>query len=239
MRRLREGRGGPGGKGTEGALDEHDGADRRATCVSGGLGRRGAPALRRARRGIGVARPRARGRGDLAAHLPGCERCARTVYDTTEVMATMAADLPRAEPSDQHCASGCTPRSRRRSRSLRPRTTSPPAKARADRHRLPRVPAARAGDRAGAPSPIRRRLPSMALVAAAVAGDPRTRRVERLPRRLPRDLAGDRGAAGPIVEPAADPGNVTVVGRLRPPGTATPWRRWWPGRTGSTSSRTA
>jgi anti-sigma-K factor RskA len=33
-------------------------------------------------------------------HLPGCDRCARTVSDTAEMMAAMAADLPRAEPSD-------------------------------------------------------------------------------------------------------------------------------------------
>jgi hypothetical protein len=36
---------------------------------------------------------------DFAAHLPGCQRCARTVADTAEVMAALAADLPVAEPS--------------------------------------------------------------------------------------------------------------------------------------------
>jgi Anti-sigma-K factor rskA len=34
-------------------------------------------------------------------HLPGCRRCAQTVADTEELMAAMAADLPRAEPSAQ------------------------------------------------------------------------------------------------------------------------------------------
>ena len=35
------------------------------------------------------------------AHLSGCRRCAQTVADTEELMASMAADLPRAEPSAQ------------------------------------------------------------------------------------------------------------------------------------------
>jgi hypothetical protein len=35
----------------------------------------------------------------FAVHLPDCQRCARTVAETTEVMAAMAADLPVAEPS--------------------------------------------------------------------------------------------------------------------------------------------
>lgn len=36
----------------------------------------------------------------FAHHLPGCERCARTVVETSDVMAAMAADLPAAEPSE-------------------------------------------------------------------------------------------------------------------------------------------
>ncbi|MGY1838561.1 MULTISPECIES: anti-sigma factor domain-containing protein [unclassified Modestobacter] len=36
----------------------------------------------------------------FAAHLPGCAHCARTVADTQQVMGTLAADLPAAEPSD-------------------------------------------------------------------------------------------------------------------------------------------
>jgi len=36
----------------------------------------------------------------FVAHLTGCDRCAGTVTDTTEVMSAMAADLPPAEPSD-------------------------------------------------------------------------------------------------------------------------------------------
>ncbi|MGZ4507660.1 MAG: anti-sigma factor [Blastococcus sp.] len=34
-------------------------------------------------------------------HLPGCARCARTVAETSDVMAAMAADLPPAEPSEE------------------------------------------------------------------------------------------------------------------------------------------
>jgi hypothetical protein len=37
----------------------------------------------------------------FAAHLPGCTRCARTVAETSDVMAAMAADLPVAEPSEE------------------------------------------------------------------------------------------------------------------------------------------
>jgi hypothetical protein len=33
-------------------------------------------------------------------HLAGCARCAQTVGETTEVMAAMAGDLPKAEPSE-------------------------------------------------------------------------------------------------------------------------------------------
>ena len=36
----------------------------------------------------------------FAAHLPGCQRCATTVAETSEVMAAMATDLPQAEPSE-------------------------------------------------------------------------------------------------------------------------------------------
>ena len=35
----------------------------------------------------------------FTAHLSGCPRCARTVAETTDVMAAMAGDLPQAEPS--------------------------------------------------------------------------------------------------------------------------------------------
>jgi len=36
----------------------------------------------------------------FAAHLADCASCARTVAETSEVMAAMAADLPQAEPSE-------------------------------------------------------------------------------------------------------------------------------------------
>jgi anti-sigma factor RsiW len=35
----------------------------------------------------------------FVAHLAGCDRCATTVAETTDVMAAMATDLPQAEPS--------------------------------------------------------------------------------------------------------------------------------------------
>ncbi|TFV75587.1 anti-sigma factor [Blastococcus sp. CT_GayMR19] len=35
----------------------------------------------------------------FALHLPGCARCSATVAETTEVMGSMALDLPQAEPS--------------------------------------------------------------------------------------------------------------------------------------------
>ncbi|WP_104525687.1 anti-sigma factor [Blastococcus atacamensis] len=37
----------------------------------------------------------------FARHLPGCERCARTVGETAEAMAAMARDLPPAAPSPE------------------------------------------------------------------------------------------------------------------------------------------
>jgi hypothetical protein len=36
----------------------------------------------------------------FTAHLAGCTRCARTLAETSEVMAAMAGDLPQAEPSE-------------------------------------------------------------------------------------------------------------------------------------------
>ena len=37
----------------------------------------------------------------LAAHLPGCARCAETITETREAMADMASDLPSAEASEE------------------------------------------------------------------------------------------------------------------------------------------
>jgi hypothetical protein len=36
----------------------------------------------------------------FVAHLAGCERCATTVAETTEVMSALATDLPQPEPSE-------------------------------------------------------------------------------------------------------------------------------------------
>ena len=99
----------------------------------------------------------------FAGHLPGCERCAQTVADTTEVMATMAADLPRAEPSD---------RLRERLHAAVAETEQLPP---GDVPREPVRPAAtgfpgyRSVEAPAAPVPLRRRAPVMALAAAAVA----------------------------------------------------------------------
>jgi anti-sigma factor RsiW len=99
----------------------------------------------------------------FAEHLPGCERCAQTVADTTEVMATMAADLPRAEPSDRL--------RERLSAAVAETEQIPPG----ERPREPARPAAtgfpgyRHVEQETAPVPLRRRAPVMALAAAAVA----------------------------------------------------------------------
>src|ERR671938_924415 len=34
----------------------------------------------------------------FAAHLPGCDRCARTVAETLEVMVSLAREVPSADP---------------------------------------------------------------------------------------------------------------------------------------------
>lgn len=96
----------------------------------------------------------------FAVHLSGCARCTRTVAETSEVMAAMAADLPALEPSD----------------GLRTRLASAVAE-------TEQVPAPRRPQRPGAPVPAAvppgvpaprsrrslRRLAPRALVAAAVA----------------------------------------------------------------------
>jgi anti-sigma factor RsiW len=100
----------------------------------------------------------------FAEHLPGCPRCARTVADTAEVMAAMAADLPRAEPSaglrdrlhaavaetEQVPADDATPEE------SRPAATGFPGY-------RPVEPTPSDGSR------LRRRTPMLALAAAAVA----------------------------------------------------------------------
>ena len=73
----------------------------------------------------------------FVAHLPGCERCATTVAETSEAMAAMATDLPQAEPSaalrDRHprgCrADGAAARSGSRARHFRFRPTAAPVPA--------------------------------------------------------------------------------------------------------------
>ena len=100
----------------------------------------------------------------FAEHLPGCERCAQTVADTTEVMATMAADLPRAEPSDRlrdrlHAAVAETEQ-------IRPEE-GPPEPARPAATGFPGY--RHVEQPPAAPVPLRRRAPVMVLASAAVA----------------------------------------------------------------------
>jgi hypothetical protein len=101
----------------------------------------------------------------FAMHLPGCRRCAQTVAETSEVMAAMAADLPRPEPSDQlrerlHAAVAETEQ-------------APPAPddgaAEPDRPAATGFPGYRSVGLAPESRPLRRRAALMALAAAAVA----------------------------------------------------------------------
>jgi hypothetical protein len=101
----------------------------------------------------------------FADHLPGCDRCARTVADTAEVMAAMATDLPRVEPS---------PQLRDRLRAAVAETEQVPRES--DGTGVPAGPAATGftryrpvEPREQVPPPVRRRLLALALVAAAVA----------------------------------------------------------------------
>lgn len=100
------------------------------------------------------------------AHLAGCERCASTVAETSEVMAAMASDLPPAEPSEGL-------RDRIRAAVERTEQLPPPVA----------VPAGRVGPAAAPVSPLRVSVPApraadaprwrralpVGLVAAAVA----------------------------------------------------------------------
>ena len=102
----------------------------------------------------------------FADHLPGCERCAQTVSDTSEVMAAMATDLPRAEPS---------PQLKDRLRAAVAETEQVPSRP-DDAATEPARPAAtgfpgyRAVEHAvPARQPLRRRVTALSLVAAAVA----------------------------------------------------------------------
>ncbi len=92
---------------------------------------------------------------EFARHLPGCARCAETVAETTGVMSAMAADLPKAEPSEGL-------RSRLRDAVAHTEQVHRPAVPSAVADPGPVVPAA-------LPSPRRPHVPVLALVAAAVA----------------------------------------------------------------------
>ena len=96
----------------------------------------------------------------FAVHLPGCARCAATVAETTEMMGSMARDLPPAEPSEDL-------RTRLRAAVETAEQLPAPARAAAPAENPPEsdpVPAPRPADRPG----WRRALPA-SLVTAAVA----------------------------------------------------------------------
>jgi hypothetical protein len=99
----------------------------------------------------------------FAEHLPGCDRCARTVADTIEVMATMAADLPRAEPSDRlrERLQAAVAETAQIAPDVRPPEPPRPA--------ATGFPGYRPVETAPEPVPLRRRGPVLALAAAAVA----------------------------------------------------------------------
>jgi hypothetical protein len=100
-------------------------------------------------------------------HLPGCDRCAATVAETAEIMGTLAADLPPAEPSEELAA---------RLRAAVAATEQRPGPARTAE---PRSAEGQAEPVPAGPVPVpvpvprgpvgRRRALSTALVAAAVA----------------------------------------------------------------------
>lgn len=100
----------------------------------------------------------------FADHLPGCARCARTIAETSEVMAAMAADLPPAEPPEGlgdrlHAAVAETEQVPR----LRDDAAAParPAATGFPGYRPVGLPAD--------PRPLRRRAPALALALAAAA----------------------------------------------------------------------
>ena len=167
MRRLREELGGPGGKSTGGALGEPGGRGRRSGPMSG---RRSGASPSEEHRvfdelavGWALHALEPEDEAVFAEHLPGCERCAQTVDDTTEVMASMAADLPRTEPSDQL---------RERLRAAVAETEQIPPDDVAPQPVRPTAtgfPGYRAVEAPSAPVPLRRRAPMLALAAAAVA----------------------------------------------------------------------
>lgn len=98
----------------------------------------------------------------FAEHLAGCARCAQTVAETSEVMAAMATDLPRSEPSPQlrDRLRAAVAETEQVSRGAGEEPTDRPAATGFPRYRpvVPREPAA-------GPS-LRQRLPALALAAA-------------------------------------------------------------------------
>lgn len=97
----------------------------------------------------------------FAEHLAGCPRCARTVAETSEVMAAMATDLPRSEPSPElrDRLRAAVARTEQVSAGADGEPSEPPAATGFPRYRpvVPREPVE---------LPLRRRLPALALAAA-------------------------------------------------------------------------
>jgi hypothetical protein len=105
----------------------------------------------------------------FSAHLPGCTRCAQTVVETEGVMASMAADLPRSEPSGRlrerlHAAVAATEQVARL-----PEEPEQPREPEPTRPVATGFPGYRPAALPPEPPPLRRRIPALALGAAAVA----------------------------------------------------------------------
>jgi DNA-directed RNA polymerase specialized sigma24 family protein len=162
MRRLKEELGGRSPAMTGGALGGAAPVDGEPVSGERAAARR-PRRLRRARRRLGAARPRAGGRGALRPRTcPDCARCARTVAETPTSWRRWPPTCPQAEPS-RSCATGCARRSSAPSR-CRPEPDGPRPGAELD---------AGARRRRAGPAPCRRSSPVRAgrpgAAAAALA----------------------------------------------------------------------
>ncbi|RBY93733.1 anti-sigma factor [Blastococcus sp. TF02-8] len=134
---------------------------------------------------------------DFARHLAGCDRCARTVTETSEVMAAMARDLPSAEPS---------PELRSRLRAAVESTEQLPAPTAEPRPVALPVQATRVPRPAG-----RTRLLTRSLVAAAVAAVVGLGTWAAVLSQSRDDLRSDLAAQQAVLSELTKPGEATVI----------------------------